>query len=59
MAPANEILRQLADEFGIPVSTLLERHRNSYPEARDLVVSEVGAQGREHLLTPAAVTRGA
>ena len=50
----NEILHQLAEEFGIPVSTLLERHRNSYPEARDLAVSEIGAQGREHLLTPAA-----
>ncbi len=50
----SEILQQLAAEFGIPVSTLLDRHRNSYPEARDLVLTEVGAHGREHLLTPAA-----
>ncbi|MEJ0006273.1 MAG: M15 family metallopeptidase [Steroidobacteraceae bacterium] len=48
------LLHQLAEEFSIPVSTLLGRHRISYPEAQDLAVAEVGQQGREHLLMPEA-----
>jgi D-alanyl-D-alanine carboxypeptidase len=50
----SELLHQLAAEFEIPVATLLNRHRNGYPEARDLVLAEVGEHAREHLLTPMA-----
>jgi len=48
------LLHQLAEEFSIPVSTLLGRHQTAYPEAQDLAVAEVGKQGRQHLLTPMA-----
>lgn len=50
----SEILHQLAEEFDIPLPTLLGRHRNGYAEATDLVLTEVGEHRREHLLTPAA-----
>jgi D-alanyl-D-alanine carboxypeptidase len=50
----SELLHQLAEEFDIPVATLLNRHRSGYPEARELVLTEVGERGREHLLTPMA-----
>jgi D-alanyl-D-alanine carboxypeptidase len=49
----SEIIHQLAEEFDIPVATLLSRHHNSYAEERELVLTEVGEHGREHLLTPA------
>lgn len=48
-------VQQIAEEFNIPVSALLTRHRIAYPEAQDLVVAEVGEQGRKHLLTPACM----
>jgi D-alanyl-D-alanine carboxypeptidase len=48
------LLHQLAEEFSIPVSALLGRHRTAYAEARDLVLAEVGEQGREHWLTAQA-----
>ena len=48
------LLQQIAEEFHIPVSRLLDRHRTAYPEAAGLVVAEVGEHGREHLLTPHA-----
>ena len=50
----SEILHQLAEEFHIPLSTLLSRHRNGYAEAPELVLTEVGEHSREHLLAPAA-----
>jgi zinc D-Ala-D-Ala carboxypeptidase len=50
----SEIIHQLAEEFDIPMATLLGRHRDSYAEARELVLTEAGGHGREHLLTPAA-----
>lgn len=50
----SELLQQIAAEFSIPVATLLGKHRRAYPEARSLVVAELGEHDREHLLTPAA-----
>src|SRR5271154_4596204 len=48
------LLHQIAEEFHIPVSALLGRHRAAYPEAQDLVLAEVDEHGRQHLLTPRA-----
>jgi D-alanyl-D-alanine carboxypeptidase len=50
----SELLQQIADEFSVPVATLLGKHRRAYPEARNLVLAELGEHDREHLLTPAA-----
>src|SRR5665213_833426 len=50
----SELLQQIAAEFAIPVTALLGKHRRAYPEARELVRAELGENGREHLLAPAA-----
>jgi zinc D-Ala-D-Ala carboxypeptidase len=47
-------LQQLAAEFKIPVAALLNPQRAAYTEARELVVAELEATGRQHLLTPSA-----
>ena len=44
----------LCAEFGISAAALTARGLKAYPEAFELEVAEVGADGREHLLTPAA-----
>jgi D-alanyl-D-alanine carboxypeptidase len=49
------LVQQIADEFDIPISTLLSRHRIAYPEAHELVVAEIGEQGRKHRVTPACM----
>jgi len=48
------LIQQIAAEFSIPVSTLLERCRIACGEAEELVVAEVSESGRQHLLVPAA-----
>lgn len=42
------------DEFGVPLATLKARGLVHYPEAQSLEIVEVGADGREHRLTPDA-----
>jgi D-alanyl-D-alanine carboxypeptidase len=44
----------ILESLGISVDTIAARSLVLYPEATDLVVAEMGDQGREHLLVPAA-----
>jgi zinc D-Ala-D-Ala carboxypeptidase len=40
--------------LGIPLTWIVEHQLPFHPEAAELVVAETDAQGRDHLLTPAA-----
>ena len=44
----------LCAEFGVTAAALAARGLRQYPEATTLEVAEIGSDGREHLLTPAA-----
>ncbi|HJY75059.1 MAG TPA: M15 family metallopeptidase [Burkholderiales bacterium] len=46
--------RAILASLGISLETIAERELVLYPESTELVVAEIGENGREHLLVPAA-----
>jgi D-alanyl-D-alanine carboxypeptidase len=46
--------RTILASLGISLETISERELALYPESTELVVAEIGENGREHLLVPAA-----